>query len=116
MENGDVREAFGRDPHFIGRKCDKPSESFCPGRDIYVRYFVILRPHDGDDKPFCVARALTGFNDDREHPGCIEIQFYKPARSVFRFNRRTLVGIQRSLSSEEWMKNFFLNGSKENRS
>jgi hypothetical protein len=78
-ENSDVREAFGHDPHFIGKKCDKPSESFRPGRDIYARYFVILRPDNGDEKPYWVARALTGFNDDHEHPGCIEIQSYKPA-------------------------------------
>ena len=54
-EEGDVRKEYGEDDHFVGHRCDRPPPSFRIGCDLYVGYFVALRPCDGDDRPFWIA-------------------------------------------------------------
>ena len=79
LNTGELREEYGQDPHFIGRLCDRPRESFRVGRDVFAGYFLALRPADGDARPFWIARALSDFDVDHNNPGCIQIQYFKPA-------------------------------------
>ena len=51
-EEDDVRKEYGEDDHFVGHRCDHPPPSFQIGRDLYVGYFVALRPQDKDNHPF----------------------------------------------------------------
>jgi hypothetical protein len=61
---------------------DRPAPSFRVGRDVYAGYFVVLRPSDGDKRPFWIARALTNVDAEPvEHPQCILIQYWKPSSS-----------------------------------
>ena len=58
-EEGAVREEYGEDDHFVGHRCDRPPPSFRIGCDLYAGYFFALRPCDGDDHPFWIARAMS---------------------------------------------------------
>jgi hypothetical protein len=69
MDHGELREEFGVDALFVGRRRDRPAPSFRVGRDVYAGYFVILRPSDGDKQPFWITRALTNVDAEPvEHP------------------------------------------------
>jgi hypothetical protein len=82
MDHGELREEFGVDAPFVGRRRDRPAPSFRVGRDVYAGYFVVLRPTDGDKRPFWIARALTNVDAEPvEHPQCILIQYWKPSPS-----------------------------------
>jgi hypothetical protein len=82
MDHGELREEFGVDAPFVGRRRDRPAPSFRVGRDVYAGYFVVLRPSDGDKRPFWIARALTNVDAEPvEHPQCILIQYWKPSSS-----------------------------------
>jgi hypothetical protein len=82
MDHGELREEFGVDALFVGRRRDRPVPSFRVGWDVYARYFVVLRPSDGDKRPFWIARALTNVDAEPvEHPQCILIQYWKPSSS-----------------------------------
>jgi hypothetical protein len=74
MDHGELRKEFGVDAPFVGRRRDRPAPSFRVGRDVYAGYFVVLRPSDGDKRPFWIARALTNVDvEPVEHPQCILI-------------------------------------------
>jgi hypothetical protein len=76
MDNGELREEFDVDAPFVGRRHDIPTPSFRIGRDVYVVYFIVLHPSDGDIRPFWIARALTNVDvEPMEHPHCILIQY-----------------------------------------
>ena len=84
----DVHKEYGEDDHFIGYRCDHPSLSFRVGRDLYVGYFVALRPCNGDDHPFWIARAMSDPNSNLEKPNTLQIQFFRPVswnRDVLKF-------------------------------
>jgi hypothetical protein len=82
MDNGELREEFGVDALFVGRRRDRPAPSFRVGRDVYAGYFLILRPSDDDIRPFWIARALTNVDaEPMEHPHWILIQYWKPSAS-----------------------------------
>jgi hypothetical protein len=67
---------------FVGRRRDRPAPSFRVGWDVYVGYFIVLCPNDGDIQPFWIARALTNVDaEPMEHPHCILIQYWKPSAS-----------------------------------
>jgi hypothetical protein len=75
---------FGVDAPFVGRRRDRPAPLFRVGRDVYAGYFVVLRPSDGDKRPFWIARALTNVDAEPvEHPQCILIQYWKPSASSY---------------------------------
>jgi hypothetical protein len=48
MDHGELREEFGIDAPFVGQRHDRPAPSFRVGQDVYVGYFVVRRPSDGD--------------------------------------------------------------------
>jgi hypothetical protein len=77
-EEGDVREEFGEDDHFVGHKRDRPPPSFRVARDLYAGYFVALRPCDGDERPFWIARAISDPNSNPEMPNAVQIQYFRP--------------------------------------
>jgi hypothetical protein len=82
MDHGQLREEFSIDAPSVGRRRDRPVPSFKVGRDVYVGYFVVLYPSDGDNRPFWIARALTNVDAKPvEHPHCILIQYWKPSAS-----------------------------------
>lgn len=79
MENGELQEEFGGDTLFVERRHDRPTPSFKVGRDVYVGYFVILRPDNRDNHLFWIARAISDVNAKPiQHPNCILIQYWKP--------------------------------------
>lgn len=79
MENGELQEEFGGDTLFVERRHDRPTPSFKVGRDVYVGYFVILRPDNRDNHLFWIARAISDVNvEPIQHPNCILIQYWKP--------------------------------------
>jgi hypothetical protein len=53
LVNGKLQEEFGVDALYIGRWCDKPSQLFRVGRDVYASYFVVVRPSDSDSSRNC---------------------------------------------------------------
>lgn len=40
---------------------------------------MVIRPTDGDSRPIWIARALTDPDCNRNHPNCVEIQYYQPS-------------------------------------
>jgi hypothetical protein len=59
MDHGELREEFGVDAPFVGQRRDRPTPSFRVGRDVYAGYFVILRPSDGDKRPFLDCEGIN---------------------------------------------------------
>jgi hypothetical protein len=62
MDDGTVCEEYAKDALFVGRTRDRPPPSFRVGRDIYARYFLVVRLTDGDLRPFWVAHAVSNPN------------------------------------------------------
>jgi hypothetical protein len=79
QRNGTLREEDAEDANFVGRKRDRPRDSFRVNRDTFAGYFVVVRPTDGDSKPFWLARAITNPNPDPGHMHMIEIQYWTPS-------------------------------------
>jgi hypothetical protein len=73
MDNGRIREEYAEDAPFVGRRRDCPPPSFCIGRDDFARYFLAVRPADGDLRPFWVARAVSNPNLNPGHLNQIQI-------------------------------------------
>ena len=62
--------------------------SFLVGRDLYVDYFVALRPCNRHDRPFWIARAMSNPNSNPEKPNTMQIQFFRHVsqnRDVLKF-------------------------------
>ena len=76
--DGDIREEYEEDDHFVGQVRDRLQPSFRVSRDLYAGYFVAIRPEDGDLRPVWIARATSDPNSDRERPNCVKIQYYRP--------------------------------------
>ena len=72
QEAGTLREEFATNVPHVGRRGDRPAHSFRVARDVYVGYFLAIRPVDeGTNHPFWNAKALTDPNSDVNHPNCI---------------------------------------------
>lgn len=52
----------------MGRLSDRPRESFRFGCDVFARYFLALRPVEQDVCLFWIAKALTNFDVNHNHP------------------------------------------------
>ena len=79
-----MREEFARDAPHVGRREDRPMESFQVARDVYAGYFLaIWRANEGTGHPFWIARALTNPNSDSSHPNCIWMQYWTPASTHY---------------------------------
>ena len=53
QEDGTLWEEFARDAPHVGRRGDRPMESFRVGRDVYAGYFLAIRPaNEGTSHPF----------------------------------------------------------------
>jgi hypothetical protein len=76
--DGDIREEYAEDDHFVGQVCDRPLPSFRVSRDVYAGYFVAIRPEDGDVRPVWIAQATSDPNSDQEHPNCMKVQYFRP--------------------------------------
>jgi hypothetical protein len=72
MNNGTIREECTEDAPFVRRRRDRPPPSFHVGSDGFARYFLTVRPVDGDLRPFWLARAVSNPNPDLNH--LIQIQ------------------------------------------
>jgi hypothetical protein len=57
LDHDTVCEGYSKDATFLGRRCDRPSPSFCIGRDVYAEYFLVVRSANGDLLPFWVVRV-----------------------------------------------------------
>ena len=52
MDYSTLREEHAKDAPFMERRYDRPPPSFHVGRDIYTRYFLVVRSTNGDLCPF----------------------------------------------------------------
>ena len=53
QEDGTLSEEYARDVSHVGRRGDRPIESFQVARDVYAGYFLAIRPADeGTNHPF----------------------------------------------------------------
>ena len=75
---GNVREEYGEDDHFVRHRRDRLAPLFRVGRDLYKGYFVALRPCSIDDRPFWIGRAMSDSNSNRDLPNTVDIQFFRP--------------------------------------
>ena len=78
LDDGTMREEFAEDVSFVDRRRDRPQPSFRVGRDVFAGYFVVVRPADGDLRPFWLARALTNPTPDPGHINSIQLQYWTP--------------------------------------
>ena len=79
QEDGTLREEYAKDVPHVGRRGDRPAESFRVARDVYAGYFLAIRPvEEGTNHLFWIARALTYPNSDVSHPNCIQMQYWTP--------------------------------------
>jgi hypothetical protein len=81
MGNGEVREEFDVDDHYVGPASQRPPPSFRIAVDCHEGYMLILRP--GDEtyvKPVWVARALSepNFTTSSPHFRQIQVEYYRP--------------------------------------
>ena len=84
QEDGTLCEEFARDAPHVGRRGDRPMESFRVARDVYAGYFLAIRPANiGTSHPFWIARELTDPNSDSNHPNCIWMQYWTPASTHY---------------------------------
>ena len=79
QRDGTMNEEEAEDRPFVGRRRDRPPPSFRIIRDTHAGSFVVVRPADGDPKPFWLARAITKPNPDPSHIKQIQIQYWTPA-------------------------------------
>jgi hypothetical protein len=81
LENGEVREEFDVDDHYVEHASQRPPPSFCIAVNCHEGYMLILRP--GDEtyvKPVWVARALSepNFTTSSPHFQQIQVEYYRP--------------------------------------
>ena len=75
-----MREEFARDAPHVGRKRDRPGESFHVDRDVHAGYFLAIRPPDEESEQLVwIARAITTPHSDPKHPNSIQVQYWTPA-------------------------------------
>ena len=72
-------EEEAEDTPFVGHRRDCLQASFRVNHDTFAGYFVVVRPANGDLKPFWLARAITNPNSDPGHMHMIKIQYWTPA-------------------------------------
>jgi hypothetical protein len=78
MDDGTIHEEYDEDVPFVEQRHDCPPPSFRVGRDVFVGYFLAVRPTDGDLCLFWVGRAVSNPNPDRGHLNQIQIQHWMP--------------------------------------
>ena len=78
QRDGTLHEEDAEDASFVERRRDHPRPSFRVNRDTYIGSFIVVRPADGDPKPFWLARAITAPCPDPEHMHMIKIQYWMP--------------------------------------
>ena len=100
LDDGMVREEFAEDVPFVGRRRDRPQPSFRVGRDVFASYFVVVRPANGDLRPFWLARALTNPTQDPGHINSIQLQYWTPT-SFQHIDEETYVGWE-SKQANSW--------------
>jgi hypothetical protein len=73
-DNDTMREEFVEDAPFVGKRSNHPALSFRVGRDVLARYFLAVRPTDGDLHLSWVAQAITNPSPDPAHTNAIQLQ------------------------------------------
>ena len=81
LENGEVREEFDVDDHYVGPASERPPPSFRIAVDCHEGYMLLLRA--GDEtyvKPVWVAKALSepNFATFSPHFRQIQVEYYRP--------------------------------------
>ena len=92
QEDGTLSKEFATDVPYVGHRGDCLAESFRVERDVYVGYFLAIRPtNEGTSHPFWIAIALLAPNSDPSHSNSIQMQYWTPA-SIHNFDAETYVG------------------------
>jgi hypothetical protein len=52
MDKGTICEECVEDAPFVKQRRDRSPPSFHVGHDVFARYFLAVRPVDGDLRPF----------------------------------------------------------------
>ena len=81
FSNGDVREEFAVDEHYVSLVRNRPVPSFRMGVDCHERYMVLIRAWDEEHpKPIWLVKALSSPNFVRTSPNFrqIEMEYYRP--------------------------------------
>ena len=89
--NGTLHEEDTEDAPFVERRRDRPCPSFRVNCDTHAGSFIVVRPADGDPKPFWLARAITAPSPDPGHMHMIKIQYWTPT-SDQHINMETYAG------------------------
>ena len=90
FNNGDVREEFAADDHYVGPARNRPAPSFRVGVDCHEGYLLLVRAGDEEHpKPIWLVKALSSPNFVPTSPNFhqIEVEYYRPStkdQNVFR--------------------------------
>jgi hypothetical protein len=82
FNNGDVREEFAADDHYVGHVCSRPLLSFCVAINCYESYMVLVRPGDEEHpKLIWLVKALSSPNFVPTSPNFrqIEMEYCRPS-------------------------------------
>jgi hypothetical protein len=82
FSNGDVREEFAMDEHYVGPARNRPAPSFRVGVDCHEGYLVLVRAGDEEHpKPIWLVKALSSPNFVRSSPNFrqIEVEYCRPS-------------------------------------
>ena len=77
-EDGEDREEFGEDDPYVGPLSGRPQPSFRVGENVQKKFFVAIRPANGETQPLWIARAFSDLGCNPEEPNHILIQYFQP--------------------------------------
>ena len=82
FDNGDIREEFAADDHYVGPARNRPAPSFRVAVDCYEGYMILVRPGDEEHpKPIWLVKALSSPNFVPTSPNFhqIEVEYCRPS-------------------------------------
>ena len=82
FSNGDIREKFAMDVHYVGFARNRPAPSFRVGVDCHEGYMVLVRTGDEEhSKPIWLVKTLSSPNFGQTSPNfCqIEVEYCRPS-------------------------------------
>jgi len=82
FDNGDIREEFAADDHYVGPARNRPAPSFRVAVDCYEGYMILVRPEDEEHpKPIWLVKALSSPNFVPTSPNFhqIEVEYCRPS-------------------------------------
>ena len=82
FNNGDIREGFAIDEHYVGPACNRPAPLFRVGVDCHEGYMVLVRAGDEEHpKAIWLVKELSSSNFVRTSPNFhqIEVEYCRPS-------------------------------------